>query len=78
MSHVDGVDDGVGYGVSGKSSGRCVVPEHSGYGVYGESNSVGMVCMARAVGRWCAMALARSSDGVLAEQSATTAMVWLA
>jgi hypothetical protein len=31
MSHVDGVDDGVGYGVSGKSS--------SGYGVYGESQS---------------------------------------
>jgi hypothetical protein len=31
MSHVDGVDDGVGYGVSGKSS--------SGSGVYGLSQS---------------------------------------
>ena len=30
MSHVDGVDDGVGYGVSGKSS--------SGNGVYGGSD----------------------------------------
>jgi hypothetical protein len=35
MSHVDGVDDGVGYGVSGKSS------EGAGYGVYGESDSFG-------------------------------------
>jgi hypothetical protein len=33
MSHVDGVDDGVGYGVSGKSS--------KGSGVYGESDSFG-------------------------------------
>src|SRR5919107_3105277 len=33
MSHVDGVDDGVGYGVSGKSS--------SGNGVYGLSQSTG-------------------------------------
>jgi hypothetical protein len=33
MSHVDGVDDGVGYGVYGKSS--------SGNGVYGESDSFG-------------------------------------
>jgi hypothetical protein len=35
MSHVDGVDDGVGYGVSGKSS------KGAGYGVYGESDSFG-------------------------------------
>jgi hypothetical protein len=35
MSHVDGVDDGVGYGVSGKSS------EGAGNGVYGESDSFG-------------------------------------
>src|ERR687889_778344 len=33
MSHVDGVDDGVGYGVSGKSS--------NGNGVYGLSQSTG-------------------------------------
>jgi hypothetical protein len=54
MSHVDGVDDGVGYGVSGKSSsgngvyglsqstdGYGVVGENKssvGYGVYGKSN----------------------------------------
>jgi hypothetical protein len=31
MSHVDGVDDGVGYGVSGRSD--------RGYGVVGGSNS---------------------------------------
>ena len=43
MSHVDGVDDGVGYGVSGKSS------KGAGYGVYGESDSFGYVCMARAI-----------------------------
>ena len=35
MSHVDGVDDGVGYGVYGKSS------KGAGYGVYGESDSFG-------------------------------------
>jgi hypothetical protein len=35
MSHVDGVDDGVGYGVSGKSS------IGAGNGVYGESDSFG-------------------------------------
>jgi hypothetical protein len=35
MSHVDGVDDGVGYGVSGKSS------KGAGNGVYGESDSFG-------------------------------------
>src|SRR3712207_8491000 len=35
MSHVDGVDDDVGYGVSGKSS------KGAGYGVYGESDSFG-------------------------------------
>jgi hypothetical protein len=58
MSHVDGVDDGVGYGVSGKSSsgngmyglsqsndGYGVVGENKssvGYGVYGKSNSNGV------------------------------------
>ena len=31
MSHVDGSDDGVGYGVFGESN--------SGYGVFGESNA---------------------------------------
>jgi hypothetical protein len=35
MSHVDGVDDGVGYGVSGTSS------KGAGNGVYGESDSFG-------------------------------------
>ena len=47
MSHVDGVDDGVGYGVSGTSS------KGAGNGVYGESDTLVMVCMARAVRRWC-------------------------
>jgi hypothetical protein len=58
MSHVDGVDDGVGYGVSGKSSsgngvyglsqsndGYGVVGENKssvGYGVYGKSNGIGV------------------------------------
>jgi hypothetical protein len=57
MPHVDGLDDGVGYGVSGKSSsgngvyglsqstdGYGVVGENKssvGYGVYGKSNGVG-------------------------------------
>ena len=41
MSHVDGVDDGVGYGVYGKTVinvgvvGKC----NNGYGVYGLSNN---------------------------------------
>ena len=41
MSHVDGVDDGIGYGVSGKSDGWTGVQgqSNSGYGVNGESNS---------------------------------------
>jgi hypothetical protein len=41
MSHVDGVDDGVGYGVSGKSDSWVGVKGQSngGYGVDGESNS---------------------------------------
>jgi hypothetical protein len=41
MSHVDGVDDGVGYGVSGKSSsGNGVYGlSSSGYGVYGDSQT---------------------------------------
>jgi len=41
MSHVDGVDDGVGYGVYGKTTTNVgVVGESdSGYGVYGLSNS---------------------------------------
>jgi hypothetical protein len=41
MSHVDGVDDGVGYGVLGKSDGSAGVKgqSNSGYGVSGESNS---------------------------------------
>jgi hypothetical protein len=41
MSHVDGVDDGVGYGVFGKSDGWAGVKgqSNSGYGVSGESNS---------------------------------------
>jgi hypothetical protein len=41
MPHVDGVDDGVGYGVFGKSD-RWIGTKgqsNSGYGVYGESNS---------------------------------------
>ena len=38
MSHVDGDDDGVGYGVYGKSDGS---------GVYGEGN-IGLVCRAKA------------------------------
>jgi hypothetical protein len=58
MSHVDGVDDGVGYGVSGKSSsgngvyglsqskdGYGVVGENTssvGYGVHGKSNGIGV------------------------------------
>jgi hypothetical protein len=58
MSHVDGVDDGVGYGVSGKSSvgngiyglsqssvGYGVVGENKssvGYGVYGKSDGSGV------------------------------------
>ena len=36
MSHVDGIDDGVGYGVSGKSS------KGGGNGVYGECDNVGV------------------------------------
>jgi hypothetical protein len=41
MPHVDGVDDGVGYGVLGKSDGSAGVKgqSNSGYGVSGESNS---------------------------------------
>ncbi len=51
MSHVDGSDDGIGYGVAGKSSSGAGVVGNSqksdgvaghsqdGYGVYGESNS---------------------------------------
>jgi hypothetical protein len=41
MSHVDGVDDGIGYGVSGKSDSWVGVKgqSNSGYGVNGESNS---------------------------------------
>jgi hypothetical protein len=41
MPHVDGVDDGVGYGVSGKSDRWVGVKgqSNSGYGVNGESNS---------------------------------------
>jgi hypothetical protein len=41
MSHVDGVDDGIGYGVSGKSDSWVGVKGQSngGYGVNGESNS---------------------------------------
>ncbi len=41
MSHVDGVDDGIGYGVSGRSDGWIGVKGQSniGYGVNGESNS---------------------------------------
>jgi hypothetical protein len=41
MSHVDGSDDGVGYGVSGKSDRWVGVKgqSNSGYGVNGESNS---------------------------------------
>ncbi|MGA9168708.1 MAG: hypothetical protein WBZ20_01005 [Nitrososphaeraceae archaeon] len=43
MPHVDGIDDGVGYGVSGKSPGGNGVYGLSqgmdGYGVYGESKS---------------------------------------
>jgi hypothetical protein len=58
MSHIDGVDDGIGYGVSGKSSsgngvyglsqsndGYGVVGENKssvGYGVYGKSNGIGV------------------------------------
>jgi hypothetical protein len=39
MSHVDGSDDGVGYGVSGKSNSWVGVKGQSnGYGVKGESN----------------------------------------
>jgi hypothetical protein len=41
MPHIDGVDDGVGYGVSGKSDRWVGVKgqSNSGYGVNGESNS---------------------------------------
>jgi hypothetical protein len=41
MPHVDGVDDGVGYGVSGKSTGGSGVLGFTkqGYGVYGHSDS---------------------------------------
>src|ERR671921_1893475 len=41
MSHVDGGDDGVGYGVSGKSTGGSGVLGFTkqGYGVYGHSDS---------------------------------------
>jgi hypothetical protein len=41
MSHVNGVDDGVGYGVSGKSDSWIGArgQSNSGYGVNGESNS---------------------------------------
>jgi hypothetical protein len=41
MSHVDGVDDGIGYGVSGKSDSWVGVKgqSNSGYGVNGVSNS---------------------------------------
>jgi len=41
MSHVDGIDDGVGYGVSGKSTGGSGVLGFTkqGYGVYGHSDS---------------------------------------
>jgi hypothetical protein len=41
MPHVDGVDDGIGYGVSGKSDIWVGVKgqSNSGYGVNGESNS---------------------------------------
>ena len=42
ISHVHGVDDGVGYGVLGESDGWVGVKgqSNSGYGVNGESNSL--------------------------------------
>ena len=45
MSHVDGSDDGVGYGVFGESNS-------GGLGVKGHSQ-IGMVWLARARRLWC-------------------------
>jgi hypothetical protein len=65
MSHVDGVDDGIGYGVSGKSDSWIGVQgqSNSGYGVNGESNSFhGMVGNSqKGVG---VLGRSKSSDGV--------------
>ena len=47
MSHVDGVDDGVGYGVSGTSS------KGAGNGVYGESDSFGDGVYGKSRRHWC-------------------------
>jgi hypothetical protein len=65
MSHVDGVDDGIGYGVSGKSDSWIGVKgqSNSGYGVNGESNSFhGVVGNSqKGVG---VLGVSKSSDGV--------------
>ena len=65
MSHVDGVDDGIGYGVSGKSDSWIGVTgqSNSGYGVNGESNSFhGVVGNSqKGVG---VLGVSKSSDGV--------------
>ena len=49
MPHIDGIDDGVGYGVFGKSPGGNGVYGLSqgmdGYGVYGESKSRRQWCV---------------------------------
>ena len=65
MPHVDGVDDGIGYGASGKSDGWTGVQgqSNSGYGVNGESNSFhGVVGNSqKGVG---VLGVSKSSDGV--------------
>src|SRR5919112_474929 len=65
MSHVDGVDDGVGYGVLGKSDSWIGTKgqSNSGYGVNGESNSFhGVVGHSqKGVG---VLGVSKSSDGV--------------
>jgi hypothetical protein len=65
MSHVDGVDDGIGYGVSGKSDSWVGVKGQSngGYGVNGESNSFYGV-IGKSQSSTAVLGLSDSGDGV--------------
>jgi hypothetical protein len=65
MSHVDGVDDGIGYGVSGKSDSWVGVKgqSNSGYGVNGVSNSFYGV-LGNSQSSTAVLGLSDSGDGV--------------
>jgi hypothetical protein len=68
MSHVDGVDDGVGYGVSGKSSnGSGVYGESDRFGnaVYGKSDMGGIGLKGESNGAYGVIGQSQSSTGVV-------------